>query len=53
MKRLLNHPRMRHHVGITAACGLYTAFHYWAPADWQAFSPLAGFFASLLWIWSD
>lgn len=48
MSRWLHNPKVKHHVAITATCGLYTAFHYLAPAEWQGFSPLAGFLASLL-----
>lgn len=48
--------RCRHHLIITAAVGCATASHYifsyFAP-DYLGFSPLAGFLASLIWIWND
>ncbi len=48
--------RFKHHITVTAAVGSATAAHYilqaFAP-DFLALSPLAGFAASLYWIWKD
>lgn len=48
--------RCKHHVLITAAVGCATLSHYlfsyFAP-EYLGFSPLAGFLASLIWIWND
>lgn len=48
--------RAKHHMSVTMAVGGATAAHYmleaFAPA-YLHFSPLAGFIASLYWIWRD
>lgn len=50
-------PRSKHHLLITLAVGSATLAHYllaWlAPPSWINLSPLAGFAASLAWIWID
>lgn len=48
--------RIKHHVTVTMAVGAAVVAHYileaFAPAH-IGLSPLAGFFASLYWIWKD
>lgn len=49
-------PRCRHHCLITLAVGSATLAHYvltWFAPSLVDLSPLAGFAASLAWIWAD
>lgn len=48
--------RVKHHVTVTMAVGAATAAHYLLAAiapEHIGLSPLAGFLASLYWIWKD
>lgn len=45
--------RTKHHLGITAAVGIVALMHFVLPHDLKGWSPLFGFIANLLWIWSD
>lgn len=45
--------RTKHHLGITAAITLVTVAHFVLPTDLKGWSPLFGFIANLVWIWSD
>lgn len=49
-------PRCKHHVLISMAVGSATLAHYlftWFAPEFSGLSPLAGFAASLAWIWAD
>lgn len=52
-KRRRRKRRIKHHIGITIAVGAVALAHLVLPHSLEGWSPLFGFIANLIWIWSD